>query len=164
MRFRGAMMLVAGGTALWAVPALAQGRPLPLPKPPAHSQQASAGPATPPPQTVTQQQETNYGPYRRSRVQMVRYAAQVSVDGRVYANFGNGLSLVQAECSAQQIGVAPAQQQAYGQPQVTQPVPQVQSVTAQAMAQNPGSGGSTVSAYPSACWTRAANGAVEVYR
>jgi hypothetical protein len=163
MRFTTGILLAGSGALLWAAPAFAQGRPLPLPKPPAHTQTGTATEKAPPPANAEPRHGERYerGEYDRARSrQVVRLPAQVGADGRVYANFGNGLLLVSSQCSTP-AAVTTSPTPAVVQPQVTQPVPQPihQPV--------PGAGTQPASVTPtasSACWMRNANGVVEVYR
>lgn len=157
------MLLAATGTALLALPALAQGRPLPPQPPPTRAQQGTAGAAIPPapsaPALVTPQAY-----YPDAYGQPALYPAvpvTVAADGRVYANFGFGYTLVPQQCSAQrlaQLGLrAPPVQGQPVQPRVPQP-PQGATTA-------PSTNGMSVSQQGSGpCWTRARNGMVVVYR
>ena len=168
MKFTTAIVMAGSGVALWAAPALAQGRPLPPPKPLAHTQTGTAQEKAPPPTPEAPRgnryERNGYGyggGYGNRRWQIERLPAQVAVDGRVYANFGSGLVLVPSQCSVSAAPGTGATSSAVVQPQVTQPVPQpiLQPV--------PGAGqqaGSQSVSGRTACWSRDANGKTEVLR
>ncbi|HET7632892.1 MAG TPA: hypothetical protein VFK16_11345 [Gemmatimonadaceae bacterium] len=182
MRVTSAVCTALAGSILAAAPLAAQGRPLPLPKPPTRAQQGSAGPAQPQPVPIPVRRDRYYRdrsyPYntyddgsartgypRRAAHWLVPYAAQVSVDHSVYANFGQGLVYVPTRCSAELLGTYGPASQPYADLETTQPVPRVQSSTAQAIREHPGNAGATATGQRVvACWAQAPNGAVTVYR
>ena len=161
------MVMIGAGMALFAAPALAQGRPLPPQPPPARSQQGEAGPATPPalPPSSTVTPRAGFDRYGYNEP-MLYTAVPVTVasDGRVYANFGFGYQLVAQQCSPERFApsyaATPASPAPYTQPQVTQPVP-VQ--TNQPVPVQPGAAETTVNG-AGACWFRTRQGRVVVRR
>jgi hypothetical protein len=136
MRLTRAFMIVGGGTALLAAPALAQGRPLPVQKPPTHAQTGTAG-QTPPPAASRAdrgrgERRERDGAYARRSSGYAYVPAMIGKDGFVYGNFGYGYERVTRQCSLfQTTQPSPAgpstPPQPYSQPQLTQPVPRPQT-------------------------------------
>lgn len=164
MRHVTKMLVIGAGSALLAVPALAQGRPLPPQPPPTRAQQAEAGHATPPAPAPSATVTPRYGydPYY-DYGQPVLYTdvpVTVASDGLVYANFGFGFQLVPNQCAAQRYTRAPrvVQPAPPVQPQVTQPVP-VPAAPPQPV--NVATGATAPSA-AGACWTRTRDGRVVI--
>ena len=121
MRLTGPLMAAACGVALAAAPALAQGRPLPLQKPPTHAQTGTG--------QVTTPRAAQRGPSERGRRGggydrgWAGYGSgyvpvMIGQDGNVYANFGSGYERVLQQCTLQQ---------AAGRPRVRPPTPQAYS-------------------------------------
>ncbi|HEU4989261.1 MAG TPA: hypothetical protein VFT41_05730 [Gemmatimonadaceae bacterium] len=187
MRLLNAMVFVGLGTALAAASASAQGRPLPVQRPPARAQQGSAGPVTPPP--AEQRAERHGGgerwEYGRAPIRYSYLPAMILGGGQVYANFGYGYERVLRECAmapalpsygAQQVTPAQPTPPAYSQPEYTQPVPRAQTSSQAMIAQSQGNAAGVPTVSPvmhagmptqmadNACWTKAANGRVVVRR
>ncbi|HVA57959.1 MAG: hypothetical protein WBQ26_02355 [Gemmatimonadaceae bacterium] len=164
MKRRTMMLLAAAGTALFSGSALAQGRPLPPQPPPPRTQQATAGAAIPPapPAPAMLAPRAYYPNVYGQPAFYTSVPVTVASDGRVYANFGFGYTLVPQQCSVQRLrqrgdGAGTVHGQVV-QPHATQPVPQ--GVTP---APNP-NGTSAAQPETGPCWTRAPNGLVVVYR
>jgi len=106
MRTLKTMLWIGGASALLAMPALGQGRPLPLQRPPSRAQQGTGGAATPPPAapapTVSARvsPRARYYSYGDEPVLYTEFPTTVASDGKVYANFGFGYELVPQQCSA----------------------------------------------------------------
>ncbi len=185
-----AMFAAAGcAVALAGAPALAQGRPLPLQKPPTHAQ-TGVGQASPPPAAPRGPGDRwrDGGGYSGRWSGSGRVPVMIGSDGNVYANFGYGYERVLRQCTVQQIVQQPRVQQphvlqphvqqpsppAYSQPELTQPVPRPQTVSPSA--QTPSLSGLTsgntqgmhvgppTQLASAACWSRMANGNVSVGR
>jgi hypothetical protein len=155
------MLLTAAGSALLSAPALAQGRPLPPQPPPTHAQQGTAGPAIPPapPAAATVTPRAGYGSPYGQTVVYTAIPVTVASDGRVYANFGFGYTLVPQQCSAQRlrllgIRAGPVQ----GQSRAQQPAPHQPATATQ------GNAAPALQVQNGPCWTRTRNGAVVAYR
>lgn len=183
MRFPRALLVAACGAAFAAAPALAQGRPLPLRKPPTHAQ-TGVGQASPPPSAHRGPDERG----RRGGGYDRRWSGSgsgfvpsfIGQDGNVYANFGYGYERVLRQCTMQQAVQQPTVQQptpqAYSQPELTQPVPQPQTVSPGTGMQPPSLSGLTntdtqgmhvgppTQLAAAACWSRMSNGSVSVRR
>jgi hypothetical protein len=157
MRILTKTLIIGAGSALFAMPALAQGRPLPPQAPPARAQQAEAGHATPPAPSQAPVVTPRAG-YGRSiydgPVVYTNVPVTVASDGRVYANFGSGYQWVPQQCSAQQS--SRTRSTTPGQVQIPVQVGQ-QDVTPQVVGPAPINGAG-------ACWTRTRNGSVVVHR
>lgn len=157
------VLVIGSGLAFAVAPALAQGRPVELPKPPTHAQTGTAvapsTTATPRPRAA-QDRHGDGSADRRANRTLVRLPAEVGADGRVFTNFGNGPVLVSSQCASRQTGAHSATGPAYGQPEITQPVPQPILQPVPGAGQQPNSVAPTAN---SACWTRDANGVVEVF-
>ena len=186
MRLRGTVMAAACGVALAAAPALAQGRPLPLQKPPTHAQ-IGTGQATAPraAQRGPSERGRRGGGYDRgwSGYGSGYVPMMIGQDGNVYANFGYGYERVLRQCTMQQTVQQTVQQprvqqptpQAYSQPELTQPVPRPQTASP-ATGTPPSLSGLTsgntqgmhvgppTQMATAACWSRLPNGNVSVRR
>ena len=184
MRLTTLLLIAGSGMALSAASAQAQGRPLPVQKPPARAQTGSAGPVTPPPAERGRVPRMDRGGqyYERGRARVTYVPVMVARDGRIYANFGYGYERVLRQCSYPQViaqtgvrQVVPQQPTppAYTQPSVTQPVPRAQTSSQAMVAQQQGNAGaagnsmrtdSPSQAASGACWSRMPTGNITVQR
>lgn len=181
MRTLNTMLWIGGASALLAMPALGQGRPLPLQRPPSRAQQGTGGAATPPAApapTVSARvspRARSYS-YGDEPVLYTEFPTTVASDGKVYANFGFGYELVPQQCSApghpQVAGstnppgftrpaYTPPNQglPIYGQPVVVPPATTGRRRAYDGARSNQGAQRAT-----GACWTRGDNGRVVVRR
>ncbi|HUX34530.1 MAG TPA: hypothetical protein VMV51_11735 [Gemmatimonadaceae bacterium] len=183
MRTLKTVLWIGGGSALLAMPALGQGRPLPLQRPPSRAQQGTGGAATPPapPASPAPTVSARVSPRERysygdEPVLYTEFPTTVASDGKVYANFGFGYELVPQQCSAQRVAASagstnppgytrpaytpPTQgQPTYGQPVVVPPATNGQRRAYDGARSNQGAQRAT-----GACWSRGDDGRVVVRR
>ena len=184
MRLTRVLMVTGCGMALAAVPLLAQGRPLPLQKPPTRAQTGTGQAAAPraagrAPSERGRRGDGGGANYRGSSGYGY-VPTMVGQDGNVYANFGYGYERVLRQCTMQQTVQQPRVQQptpqAYSQPELTQPVPRPQTASPATGAQQPGLSGLTsgntqamhvgpaTQLAAAACWLQLGNGNITVQR
>ncbi len=186
MRLTRLFMLAGSATAMLAVPALAQGRPLPVQKPPTRAQTGTGAPSAPPPQARqerghSERADRDGGYYRQSDGYRNGYVpVKIEQNGLVYGNFGYGYERVARQCTTSQPAPQTAARQptpqAYSQPQLTQPVPRPQSYSPTTTTLPSGYSGLTspntsamhvgppTPAATAACWSRSGNGTVTIRR
>ncbi len=184
MRLARVLMVTGCGMALAAAPLLAQGRPLPLQKPPTRAQTGTAGQAAAPRAAERAPSERGRradrgGAYYGGSSGYRYVPVMVGQDGNVYANFGYGYERVLRQCTLAQTVQQPRVQQptpqAYSQPALTQPVPRPQTASP-AIGATPSLSGLTsgntkamhvgpaTQLAAAACWSQLGNGNVTVRR